>query len=679
MRLLSAFACSSSLMLGVMAAVAPPTRSPAPRQMTLGQGTLHVGAAVTIAASGADDRFAASLLQQALGTIDNVQSQLGMAGARIVLLRAASEAGRAVLRRAALTLPAEAKEEGYALVVTPTQATVVADSAAGVFYGVQTLRQLFHPEGEKGAVAPAVTIVDWPSFRWRGVHHDLSRGPVATLSAMKRDIALLSEYKVNLYSPYFENTFAYQSLPLVGVAGGSVTAADARELVNFARQYHVTVVPEQEAFGHMHLSLQYEQFQDLVEVPYGNVLSPAAPASLDFIGKMFAELAAAFPGPFLHIGADETFELGEGRTKPMIDAQGEGPVYLNYLRQIDGVLQPYHRKVLFWGDIAVKHPELLKQLPPDMVAIAWEYNPAPSYVKLIKPFTDAGMETWVAPGVNNWNRIFPNYANAMANIKGFVDDGRKLGATGVLNTTWMDDGESLFNSTWYGLLYGAANSWQASVDDTQFKAAYDWALFRGDGHNFSDDIDRLTQIHELMKTAVHTDGEDYTVWLDPFSQRGQTFYRQMEPAAHQIRLLAEAVMSDVISNRGAARREPDLLDNVDFGARRFDYLGQKAIYAKLIADLYAGAQAPGVRPGQVYSTLNRINGINGLVEDLRDDTTDLRARYKTLWLAENRPYFLDNILARYDAELAYWSRERQALTEAQAQYGTTHSLPALGH
>ena len=140
---------------------------------------------------------------------------------------------------------------------------------------------------------------------------------------------------------------------------------------------------------------------------------------------------------------------------------------------------------------------------------------------------------------------------------------------------------------------------------------------------------------------------------------GRRLYVRMEPAAHQIRLTAEDVIADLLTNSHLARRNGDLLDYTEFAARRFDFLGQKAIYAKYISDLYSQAQAHATDTAAVHVNLGRINGAD---EDMSHQTTLMRDMYQKLWLAENRPYYLGNILARYDEELARWEAASTGFT-----------------
>jgi hypothetical protein len=680
-------ALSGRLLVFLLGAAALAAQTPAllpyPRQLSLQPGALSLSRAARITVDGniPADAFAARLLRDELADIDHVRATVGEGhGGQVVLTRAGTPTGRRWLRQAGLSLPPEAAAEGYALIVTPRQAVVVAASSAGIFYGVATLRQLFHPAGNPRrpqAVAPAVHIVDWPALRWRAVQMDLSRGPIPSLAAFQRDLPLMAEFKINALVLYFENTFAYSSQPLWAAPGGALDAAEAAQIVATAGKFHITVIPEQEAFGHLHLGLQAEQYQNLLEAPYGHVLSPAVPQSLDLIGQMYAELASAFPSPFFHIGADETAELGTGRSAALQASEGPGPLYLNYLKDIAARLQPYHRKILFWGDIAQRHPELLSQLPKDMIAVPWDYSPRSSFDKLIEPFTRAGLETWVAPGVSNWSRIFPDYAEATPNILNFVRDGRRLGATGLINTNWNDDGESFFDYCWYGIALGGSAGWENAPDLARFQNAYDWALYRADGHFFEQQIADLTRIHTTLEAAIHADGSDRLMWHQAFSPYGQDLYTRMEPAAHQVRLLAEGVIASMAAHRPEARRYSSLLDPVEFAARRFDFVGQKAIYAQYIAQLYTQASAPDASRGTVNSMLGRVNSINGLLQDMRDGATSLRSQYRALWLESNTPYFLDNMLLRYDAESMYWEQQARRFTRISRTYAATGKLPPL--
>jgi hypothetical protein len=265
---------------------------------------------------------------------------------------------------------------------------------------------------------------------------------------------------------------------------------------------------------------------------------------------------------------------------------------------------------------------------------------------------------------------------ALANIRQFVNDGKALGSTGVLNTTWMDDGESMVNFTWYGLAYGAAQSWQKTVDDEQFNASWDWTFYRADDHYFVGEVQGLSGIHNLLRQAIHSDGSDSLTWHDALTPEGQSFYLRMEPAAHQLRLSAEDVIADLVTNSHLARRNGDLLDYTEFAARRFDFLGQKAIYAKYIADLYSQAQTQSSSAATVHNILVRINGNNGLLQDMRDQTILLRDMYNKLWLKENMPYFAGNILARYDEELNRWEGAANRLDGLRRTYDQ-RALPPL--
>ncbi len=595
-----------------------------------------------------------------------------------------SKGGASILEERHLQFDPAMAKEGYVIAPAGVNSVVViAKTTTGFFYGAQTIKQLIRGSG-KGTVLLVPTLRDWPAMAHRGVSDDWSRGPLPTMDFVKREIRTLAAYKVNIFSPYFEATFAYASTPVAAFPGGAMTPDEAREMVAYAAKYHITVIPEQESFGHLHHVLKFEEYSPLGETPHGSVLAPGDGATLPLISSWFGELAKVFPGPYAHIGADETFELGLGRTREEVKEKGLSPVYLDFLTKIHAALAPYHKQLLFWGDIAVKSPELVGTLPKDMIAVPWVYDAKPDFTYEIVPFTKAGLETWVASGVNNWNRVYPNNNEALGNIRGFVRDGQRLGATGVLNTVWNDDGEGIFDENWYGILFGAAAGWQAGESSEQaFTASYGLA-FHGDETGKIDEAQRqLMAAHALLRKAGLNDVEDAYFWADPFSPQGQLLSAKLLPVAAEMRLDAEKAITVVAEARAAAKADgrtlanQEALDAMELGARRMDFVGLKFEEADEIASIYSQARAIAgdkSRWDEVSELLETIGSNNGKMQDMRDGYTQLGQLYSQAWLRDNRPYWLANNMARYDRAAQMWIGRGDQWNQVIARWWTMHTL-----
>ncbi|MGB9612545.1 MAG: family 20 glycosylhydrolase, partial [Bryobacteraceae bacterium] len=550
---------------------------------------------------------------------------------------------------------------------TPQQFVADIAAAAGVFYGVQTLRQWIAPGGRTSAVS----IADWPALRYRGFSVDVSRGPIPTDAQLERLIRTAAEFKLNMLSLYMEHVFRYRHMSLVAPEGGEFTPEQARRLSEYTRRYHIELVPQQQTFGHLHHMLKFERYAELAEVPHGAVITPASPATYQWIEQTCRQLAAAFPGTFLHIGSDETWELGQGRSRPEAERDGVGRLYLRHMQRVAEMLQPLGRRLMFWGDIALRHAELIPELPRDLVAMTWTYDPRESFNDYIEPFRKAGFAYFVCPGLNNWNRIFPNVSNALANIAGFVRDGKRAGALGMFNTHWADDGEALLNQNWYGILYSAAAAWQQQEPSPEeFGAAFDWAFYRNSDQTFASVIQRLDHVHRILQQAGVGDASDRLFWLDPFAPAGAALAARVEPVASPIRLAAEQALAALEAGEHKALRHRDTLLALRLAATRLDYLGMKAQFARRLADIYRESLA-----ARAPRNFGRINGTNGMLQDLRDYATQLRDLYRRAWLAENRPYWLDNVLVRYDDEALLWTRRIRLFTDAVQQYSLWQRLP----
>ena len=669
------------------AAVAPSCADlhlvPAPRECTAVQAIAIGGIGFFVTSEkNAEDQFAVE---------DLIEDSLGKRAVRedapfIRLERAESAPAQALLAQHHLTFDAAMHDEGY-IIVPDGQGglAVIAETSAGIFYGAQTVKQLIRGSGQD-AVLLAPTLRDWPAMAHRGLSDDWSRGPLPTMEFLKREIRTLAAYKVNIFSPYFEHTFAYASSPVAAFPGGAMSPDEARELVTYATQYHITVIPEQESFGHLHHLLKFEQFSPLGETAHGSVLAPGDSATLPLIASWFGELAKVFPGPYAHIGADETFELGLGKTREQVEQQGLGAVYIDFLKQIHATLEPNHKRLVFWGDIAVKSPELVGTLPKDMIAVPWEYDAKPNFKPIIEPFTKAGLETWVAPGVANWNRLYPNNNQALGNIRAFVRDGQALGSTGVINTVWNDDGEGIFDENWFGVLFGAAAGWQAGESsEGAFTDSYGLAFHRDPTGKISKAQRELMAAHDAFRQAGLRDAADGYFWIDPFSPEGQRLGAKLRPVESQLRLHAERAIALLAEARAAASAEnrtlenPEALDAMELGARRIDFVGLKFQAADEAAALYGEAlslPADKSHRDEVEEKLWTIGSNNGLLEDIRDGYALLGGLYRQAWLRDNRPYWLEINQARYDRATQLWVGRGDLWNLLLEQWWNTHTLPA---
>ncbi|HZW79319.1 MAG TPA: family 20 glycosylhydrolase, partial [Candidatus Deferrimicrobiaceae bacterium] len=565
-------------------------------------------------------------------------------------------------------------DQGYLLFSDKSHLIVAANTGQGLFYGVQTLRQLLHADGHT-LICPAVSIRDWPSMEWRGVQDDISRGPIPTEDYMKRQIRTLAAYKVNLFALYMEHVFDFASQPLVAPKEAALTPQEINRLVDYARQLYVTILPEQQTFGHLHNMLKYEIYSDVAERPHGHVLTPTKEQSYDIIKAMYADLVPLFPGPFLHIGGDETFELGHGQTAALAAQEGLGRVYLAHIQKVNAILQPYHKQLMFWGDIAVKYPQLLSILPKDMIAVPWDYDAKPSYESIIKPYRDAGLRVVVAPGANNWNQVWPNLDVAYVNIRNFVRDGQKLGAMGMLNTTWNDDGESIYGMAWPALIFGAATGWQTDESNIdQFKNSYDWAFYRSGDSTFRDVLENLDRGHQaLAKVNVDIETDDL-FWANPFTPEGAKLMQKILPAARDMRLGAEHALLSLDQNGRKAQANQSTLADMMLGAWRWDTLGMKIQFTQEINQFYWDAFENQTDAERVGNDLEEITAINARLEDLRDATTRLREMYRAAWIQEYQPYWLDNVLVRYDTLAEVFQKKIVAVRQARRLYDTTKTL-----
>ncbi|HPA18134.1 MAG TPA: glycoside hydrolase family 20 zincin-like fold domain-containing protein [Verrucomicrobiae bacterium] len=642
---------------------------PQPREVSASSADFVLDADAAVVLGKPDDeqdRFAAGMVCEELTT------KMADKAKRPILIGIPSRDApvRAACERRGLKVTPELGDEGYMIDVSADGIVAAANAAPGVFYAAQTLRQLVKRLPDGRAAIEGVRIRDWPGLRYRGVQDDVSRGPVPTMEYLKQQIRTLSAFKINVFCLYIEHVFKFRKYPRLAPEGGEITAEQIRELIACGRRHHVELLPQIQSFAHQAHILKHPEFAELREMPDGGgVFCPLSEGTYKLLADFYSEFVPVHDMKFFHVGCDETFELGKGRSKEKAAEIGVDGLYLQHMKRLREILLPYGKRLMFWGDIALHHKEMIPKLPKDYVVMNWTYGGATNYIARLEPFKEAGLEQWVCPGVSCWRQIFPDYVTARTNIACFVRDGAAMGAVGMLNTAWDDDGENLTEYNWYGFLWSADCAWQPERFDTgRFEAAFAPAFYGADAPELTEAVNLLGSLPGVLRAPRYTDA---AFWEDPFA--GQ------RPAgsdlAKRLRQIVESsgrARTLIGRGRSKARVHRTSLDAMDFAASRWSFLGRKFLAADDIAAAYrrAAEDPRNHTPAQaaLHDGASRLHALAAEVLQLRDE-------YRRLWLVENRPYYLETITARYDALAARLEAKAKQLDETLAAFDQTGLLP----
>jgi hypothetical protein len=449
----------------------------------------------------------------------------------------------------------------------------------------------------------------------------------------------LAAFKLNTFTMYTEHVFKLDKHPTIAPPDG-ITAEEVSELCEYAKQYHVEVIGNFQSFGHFANILKVPGYENLGDG--GWILSPAKEESYKFLADVYSEIAPAYESPLFDINCDEVFGLGEGASKDLVAQLGIAGVYAQHINKIADLLKPYNKTPMMWGDIALAYPDIVPKLPKNLIVLSWGYDPRDSFEDAIKPFTALGLQFMVCPGTSTWGQVFPDYDAAEVNISNYVRDGFKENALGMLNTTWDDTGENFFSTSFLPLAWGGECSWRPVVPGptedpntaretrlTSFNNAFGKDFF---GPNASSEVRSMWSLSKLrLNSASGGLGDGYT-W-EPLESLAAAGIDSM--AAQKLTDAALQIASDLGENETKLNHNSDTLDFAIYAANRMHVTGEKALVAKQIWD-------------SLDDTVSRKTALDSLAR-LTADMRSLKAEYERLWGLENRPWWLDKNMAKYDA------------------------------
>ena len=204
---------------------------PFPKEVELKAGTFTLDGELTLEAPATSAQLLGSSINDELERAGLAKATIENIGGDLFVLRLSATAGRAA---AEIGLPRKVTPEDYVLEVMAGGVLCASPREAGLFYAVQTLRQLIRAN-RQGRALPCLKIRDWPSLAWRGFCADITRGPSPTLDTLKKEVDLGAGLKMNLFHYYIEHQFAFKKHPLIGPKDGSLTADELKALVRICQ------------------------------------------------------------------------------------------------------------------------------------------------------------------------------------------------------------------------------------------------------------------------------------------------------------------------------------------------------------------------------------------------------------------------------------------------------------
>lgn len=620
---------------------------PVPQSVKLQSGVFHFPDVVTISYSSEDprNRHTADLLSLAISTGLNIKSAYSTKVESTISLSLFDSSDP----EAAL-FPFEKRAEGYHIKISERNISLKAFNSKGLFYAVMSLIQLV--ENTRDRRLPQVEIIDYPDLKIRAISDDISRGQVSTLDNFKRIISFISRYKMNTYLPYLEDMIQFDKYPSIGKNRGALSKSEIKEIIAFADLHFVEVIPVFQTLGHYENILSLPEFIKYAEYPGAASLCVADDKVYSFLEDMLKEVFPLFPSKYFHMGADESYDVGLGRSKELLSHSSIATLHANHYKKVYDICKANGKEVMMYGDIILDLPEILTQIPKDITIIDWHYRADYNYPST-NTFKNHGFNYLVSPSVWNFVTTFPTNLNALPNIYHITKSGLQNNSIGMVNSNWGDYGaETLKELILYGYAYSAQCSWSFDKTDVH-------SFSTGFFNNFfgTDNVEG----YEIYKTLGNPLNQMmwHEVWRHPLlPQRTPSWWENnVAPVAKMnwLKMSNSEILTNISTLKKTAKRNLDHLDILEFYTALNSYYTLKLETQSRF---------------QIYQSLSESEkkDLIQLVDSNINELNTLRDKYKSLWLRYYKKDNLNMIEDKFNRLISYFSEIKGQLVAVPALF-----------
>lgn len=537
--------------------------------------------------------------------------------------------------------------EGYVLRIKSDKIELKANTPQGIYYATQSFIQLLEKADGK---LPGVEIIDYPDMKVRGISDDISRGQVSNLDNFKKIISHIARYKMNTYMPYIEDMLEFDNYPTIGKNRGALTKAEVKEILAFAKKNFVEVIPIFQTLGHYENILSQDEFLKYAEFPGAASLNVSNDSTYIFLEDLLKEVFALFPSEYFHMGADESWDVGLGASKKLVDETNIAVVHANHYKKVYDICKKYNKKVMMYGDILLDHPEILSLIPKDIIIVDWHYRADEDYLST-KTIRNAGFDYLVSPSVWNFTSTFPVNINSLPNIKYLVKSGLENESHGMINSNWGDYGAETFKEfILYNYAWSAQCAWDYNQSDLNtFNKVYFYDYF-------GIDDDRLSNIYKTLSDPLNQIVW-HEVWQHPaLNFRESPWWEPKLSKAVRITwndLTLPQVKKDLDRLKSQVRKNADHLELIEFVLKLNDWFKLK-LETQFELQKFVKAKeetSTDILFGQIKKNVELLNS--------------LKKDYRKLWLKYYKPENLSMIEDKFDRLMSYFDEIKSLLTNKQ--------------
>jgi hypothetical protein len=412
-----------------------------------------------------------------------------------------------------------------------------------------------------------IQILDFPHLQMRAFHLDL-KDLMPTFEYITDFIKFIARYKTNYLCIEYEDKYHYEGYLEPMRHQYCLTEEQLDSIKDLCEAHYIEIIPLIQIFGHIEKHLRKEPFRELQETPTGKPmeipkyktwsLCPLHPNSEKFAIEMADQIIAGHKNSkFIHIGADEVYQLGTcPKCMEYLKTHSKSELYISHINKVAKHILQKGKIPIMWHDFLLKYPENLDLLDKNIVIMYWIYNSWRG-MKLegekILPhfdfFHQKGFKTMGAPSISSsFAALVPDYKSRIENIAGQAQRADESGSLGLLNTSWVVCGCPLETQK-IGIMIGQSMMWNPPSN---------W-----------DDIDwnQLDQSIQLYLFGIKTD--QIEPWLEKFVDATEIGTRKW-PKKDSLHIMLTLQSIDIMINKSP--RNGIIFESLKFGLRhRFLY------------------------------------------------------------------------------------------------------------